>query len=82
MKKKNGDEVNKMKDDYTRPLLYTGFCEMKDRRLSILSRRRANWHEVFFPTLVSRLQAVINPVGVAGANSYPQIDQSKSIYSQ
>ena len=35
------------------------------------------WHDESSPTLATRLQAVTNPVGVAGANSSSQIDQSK-----
>ena len=35
------------------------------------------WHDESSPTLATRLQAVTDPVGVAGANSSSQIDQSK-----
>ena len=34
-------------------------------------------HDESSPTLAARLQAVYFPVGMAGASSYPQIDQSK-----
>ena len=66
----------KMKDDCTRPLLYTNFVRYRTGFVAALRWRRVGWHVEPSPLLASRLQAVTNPVGVAGANSYPQIDQS------